>query len=75
MQLGWHATCIDQAMKQQTLAMAADHNAQYEQCRGLTRRDVFLATMEQIVPWAELCSVIEPHYPKRGNGRPPIGLE
>ena len=25
--------------------------------------------------WAELCSVIEPHYPKAGNGRPPVGLE
>ena len=62
-------------MKQQTLAMAADQNAQYEQYRKPTRRDVFLATMEQIVPWAELCSVIEPHYPKRGNGRPPVGLE
>jgi IS5 family transposase len=39
-------------MKQQTLAMAADQNAQYEQYRRPTRRDVFLATMEQIVPWA-----------------------
>jgi IS5 family transposase len=26
-----------------------------------TRRDLFLATMEQIVPWAALCEVIEPH--------------
>ena len=62
-------------MKQQTLAMAADQNAQYEQYRKPTRRDVFLATMEQIVPWAALCAVIEPHYPKAGNGRPPVGLE
>lgn len=31
--------------------------------------------MEHIVPWTRLCAVIEPHYPKRGNGRPPIGLE
>jgi IS5 family transposase len=62
-------------MKQQTLAMAADQNAAYEQYRKPTRRDVFLATMEQIVPWAELCSVIEPYYPKPGNGRPPVGLE
>jgi hypothetical protein len=57
-------------MKQQTLAMAEDRNAQYEQYRKPTKRDAFLATMEQIVPWAELCSVIEPHYPKAGNGRP-----
>ena len=62
-------------MKQQTLAMATDQNAQYEQYRKPTRRDMFLATMERIVPWEALCSVIEPHYPKAGNGRPPIGLE
>jgi IS5 family transposase len=62
-------------MKQQTLAMAADQNAQYERYRRPTKRDEFLATMERIVPWADLCSVIEPHYPKAGNGRPPVGLE
>ena len=62
-------------MKQQTLAMAADDNAQYERYRRPTKRDTFLATMEQIVPWAALCEVIEPHYPKAGNGRPPVGLE
>jgi IS5 family transposase len=62
-------------MTQQTLAMAADQNAQYERYRRPTKRDAFLATMEQIVPWTELCSVIEPHYPKAGNGRPPVGLE
>ena len=62
-------------MKQQTLAMAADQNAEYEQYRRPTKRDVFLATMEEIVPWTELCAVIEPHYPKPGNGRPPVGLE
>jgi transposase, IS5 family len=67
--------CIDFDMKQQTLAMAVDQNAQYERYRKPTKRDVFLATMEQVVPWAELCAVIEPHYPKAGNGRPPVGLE
>lgn len=62
-------------MKQQTLAVAADQNARFEQHRRPTRRDVFLATMEEIVPWSELCAVIEPHYPKAGRGRPPVGLE
>jgi len=60
-------------MKQQTLAMAADQT--FESYRKPTRRDEFLKTMEAIVPWAALCEVIEPHYPKAGNGRPPIGLE
>jgi len=62
-------------MKQQTLAVASEQNAQYEQYRRPTKRDVFLATMEQIVPWEHLCEVIEPFYPKAGNGRPPVGLE
>ena len=61
-------------MKQQTLAMAADQSG-YEQYRKPTRRDEFLQIMEAIVPWTALCTVIEPHYPKAGNGRPPIGLE
>jgi IS5 family transposase len=60
-------------MKQQTLAMAADQT--FENYRKPTRRDEFLKTMEAIVPWSALCAVIEPAYPKAGNGRPPIGLE
>jgi len=60
-------------MKQQTLAMAADQT--FENYRKPTRRDEFLKTMDTIVPWSALCEVIEPHYPKAGNGRPPIGLE
>ena len=31
--------------------------------------------MEAVVPWSALCEVIEPHYPKAGSVRPPIGLE
>ena len=62
-------------MKQQTLAMAADQDNGFEHSRKPTRREEFLRTMQTIVPWAALCQVIEPHYPKAGNGRPPIGLE
>lgn len=62
-------------MKQRTLALAGDQNQGFEQHRRPTRRDVFLASMEQLVPWSALCAVIEPYYPKRGNGRPPVGLE
>jgi IS5 family transposase len=31
--------------------------------------------METLVPWEEFVKVIEPFYPKAGNGRPPVGLE
>lgn len=42
-----------------------------------TRRERFLAEMEQVVPWARLCGLIEPHYPKgsAAGGRPPLPLE
>ena len=56
-------------MKQKTLAMAADQEAAFANYRKPTRRDEFFKTMESIVPWAALCEVIEPHYPKAGNGR------
>ena len=62
-------------MKQQTLAMAADAQLGFEQHRKPTRRDEFLKTMDSQVPWAALCEEIAPHYPKAGNGRPPIGLQ
>jgi IS5 family transposase len=62
-------------MKQTTLAMAADQGAGFERYRKPTRREAFLAQMDTLVPWAELGALIEPHYPKAGNGRPPIGLQ
>jgi IS5 family transposase len=31
--------------------------------------------MEALVPWVEFCALIEPHHPKAGNGRPPVGVE
>src|SRR5580700_8246750 len=58
-------------MKQRTLAMMTG----FERYTKKTRRQVFLEEMEQVVPWRELCGLIEPHYPKPGNGRPPVGVE
>src|SRR5215475_471048 len=57
-------------MKQLTLAMVG-----FERYAKPTRRATFLAEMERIVPWSALCALIEPVYPKAGNGRPPIGIE
>ena len=47
----------------------------FERYTKKTRRAEFLEEMEQVVPWAKLCALIEPHYPKAGNGRPPVGVE
>jgi IS5 family transposase len=58
-------------MKQMTLAAAKG----FEVHGRATRKAEFLARMEALVPWSEFCTLIEPHYPKAGNGRPPIGVE
>ena len=47
--------------------------AEYAGKKKQTRRDKFLAEMEQVVPWARLVARLQPHYPKGERGRPPIG--
>ena len=47
----------------------------FERYTKKTRRAQFLEEMEQVVPWRELTAVIEPVYPKAGNGRRPVGVE
>ncbi len=47
----------------------------FERYTKKTRRAMFLEEMEQVVPWGKLCALIEPHYPKPGNGRRPKELE
>lgn len=48
----------------------------FERYAKRTRREQFLDEMERVVPWGELCALIEPVYPKGdGAGRPPVGLE
>ncbi|TRO41701.1 IS5 family transposase [Pseudomonas sp. ALS1131] len=50
-------------------------DVEYAGKRKQTRRELFLAEMEQVVPWAGLLALIEPFYPKAGNGRRPYPLE
>lgn len=59
------------AMKHQTTFAHAEFTAK----KKSTRRERFLARMEEVIPWAQLLAVIAPHYPKGTRGRPPIGLE
>jgi IS5 family transposase len=50
-------------------------DAEYAGKRKKTRREVFLAEMELVVPWKALLALIEPHYPVAGRGRRPYPLE
>jgi IS5 family transposase len=57
-------------MRQQTLAA----HAGFEKYGRKSWRELFLDETEQVVPWSDLESLVEPHYPKAGNGRRPVGL-
>ena len=46
----------------------------FEKYGRKSRREEFLNVMEVVVPWGELEGLMEPHYPKAGNGRQPVGL-
>ena len=39
-----------------------------------TRKAAFLARMDKLMPWTALQELIEPRYPRAGNGRPPRAL-
>ena len=56
--------------EQRTFASVA-----WSQKGKVTRRERFLAEMDTVIPWATLIALIEPHYPKAGRGRQPLGLE
>src|ERR1044072_8191984 len=49
--------------------------AEYAGKKKQTRRDKFLAEMEQVVPWSRLVARVPPLYPKCERGRPPVPLE
>lgn len=57
-------------MKQTTFASAA-----YDRKGKVTRRERFLSEMDQVIPWGSILELIEPHYPKAGNGTQPMPLQ
>jgi IS5 family transposase len=57
-------------MKQTTFASLA-----WQGKGKVTRRERFLAEMNAVIPWPRLLPLIEPHYPKAGNGTQPMPME
>lgn len=47
-----------------------------ESYRKPTLHKQFLAEMDQVIPWCNLCKAIKPYYPEpKCAGRAPLGLE
>jgi IS5 family transposase len=57
-------------MKQTTFASLA-----WKEKGKVTRRERFLGEMDAVIPWKHLNGLIEPHYPKAGNGTQPMPQE
>ncbi len=57
-------------MQQMTLA----NQGSFERYRKKTRREQCLEEMDSVMPWAELLTLVEPHYSKGETGRKPVGL-
>ena len=53
---------------------ASFSDLEYATRKRRTRRELFLAEMEAVVPWPELLAVVAPHYPQGERGRPPVEL-
>lgn len=57
-------------MKQATFA-----SLNFDAKKRRTRRELFLADMDRVVPWNALLALLEPAYPTSGRrGRPPMSL-
>jgi IS5 family transposase len=48
---------------------------EYGQRKRKSRREIFLETMNKLVPWQRLKEKIRPHYFAGNRGRPPKGIE
>src|SRR6056300_1706598 len=49
-------------------------DSEFTNKRRQTGKERFLGRMEKLIPCSRLIAVIEPHYPKAGNGRRPYPL-
>jgi hypothetical protein len=50
-------------------------NVPFERFAKTTRRAQLLEEMNRILPWKDLCAVVQPYYPAGEAGRVPIPLE
>ena len=57
-------------MRQQTFT-----DIEYANRKRSTKREEFLKSMDQIIPWGDWTAIIKPYYPSGKRGRPTRGIE
>ncbi len=63
-------TMLEVKMKQQTFS-----DIEYANRKRTTKREEFLNSMNEIIPWADWVDMIRPYYPNGKRGRPPKEIE
>lgn len=58
------------SMKQQTFS-----DIEYSNRRKKTKREEFLDSMDEIIPWDHWVNIIRPYYLSGKRGRPPKAIE
>lgn len=48
---------------------------EYNKRRKVTKREIFLKKMDNVIPWAEWVNIIAPYYPEGKRGRKPQDIE
>jgi len=61
-------------MKGVQMSQISFAEAEYENKRRKTRRELFLEEIDQLIPWKKLESQVKRHYAKGKTGRPPYAL-
>ena len=67
--MNYHSTMFLTDMNQLSFA-----DTEFTSKRRKTRKELFLGCMNKLIPWQQLEALIEPFYPKAGNGRRPYPL-
>lgn len=57
-------------MRQQTFT-----DIEYSNRKRMTKRETFLNSMDEMIPWEYWVQMIRPFYPSGKRGRPPRGIE
>ena len=57
------------------MSQSSFSDVEYSLRKRKTKREEFLRTMDEIIPWDEWVAYVVPHYPSGKRGRPPLGIE
>ena len=65
----------NRCQKETDMSQISFSDEEYSGRKRITKREEFLKTMNEIIPWTEWVEKIRPFYPSGKRGRPVRGIE